>query len=336
MHVFRDMSMELAVGNHYIENFEDYASGDPEDKSVLMCIGHAAMFKHPRPAGYSRYVYLEAEEPTTLNFSGKLPHERDNPIKWSLDDWDLILHSQSPSVTKYLNGIYNTDKYVPIMIPIHEKWCDPTAEKKYSVGYCGGTHEVHSCPSAKTRDPTSAYDPTILKQIVREIRTFPDSIHISAWPDFDATTGTHFGITDAHKMKVLNETKITVIKNSHFGNYNTQARKLPDWDKYEWTSHIMYDYAPQLKSRVSEACLCKNLMLVHRDPWNEIEHFLKPDKHFIYFDNVYDMSNKIKMCLDNWDKYEKIVEDAYTEFMRKWSTSAFYHRWLKPWDSYDA
>jgi len=324
MHILNDMVGDYNLGTGYVMNMEDFASDDDNDKEVLLSWGINSMYRTELPPGYKRYILLEAEEPVGLQ-TGKLPHARHEvdelvTVPWRLDKWDVIAHSQSPSVTQYFNGVYETNKFVPILQPVHPKWHNPAAEKKYTVAYCGGTHE---CEHNRIGDRWK------LRRFVHTLRKFPDSVHISQWPAIDGPTQTHSCIPDAEKMQILNETKISVIKNSHFGGYSEAARKLPNWDKYNWTSHIDENWVPQLKGRVSESCICKNLMLVHRDPWNEIEHFLTPDKHFIYFNDEADLENKIKDCLNNWDFVQHIAENAYKEYIRKWCTSAFYDRFIR-------
>jgi hypothetical protein len=244
-------------------------------------------------------------------------------VPWRLDKWDLIPFAAGANLAQYFNDVYETNKFVPILHPVHPKWHNPTAEKKYTVAYCGGTHE---CIHNRSGDQWK------LKRFVHAVRKFPDSVHISHWPSIDEATLTHSCVSDAEKMQILNETKISVIKNSSFGSYSESIKKLPNWNKYSWTSHINENWAPQLKGRIGESCICKNLMLVHRDPWNEIEQFLTPDKHFIYFDDEADLENKIKDCLNNWDFVQHIAENAYKEYIRKWCTNAFYDRFIRKYE----
>ena len=313
MHILHDMTSDYHFGGHHTMNFDELCSDDKDDKRLLFCWGIQAGFRMELPEGYNNYVYLEGEEPIGFQ-SGKLPHERDEPVPWNIDKWDMIVHPHSPSVSQYLNDVYKTNKFAPILNPVNPKWYDPDAEKKYSVGYCGGTHDA------------------LLKGFVKTLRKFPDSVHISHWPHMDSGTATHDQVTDAERMQIMNETKISVIKNSHFGNYSTTVRNLPNWDMYKWASRIDDNWVPHLKGRVSDSCIGKCLLLVHRDPWNEIEHFLKPDEHFIYFDDDVDLENKIKGILADWHTYEQVAQNAHDEYMSKWTTSALYDRLLKPFD----
>ena len=131
----------------------------------------------------------------------------------------------------------------------------------------------------------------------------------------------------------MNRTKISVIKNSHRGNYRDTVKNLPDWNKFDWSSGIEQNKVPMLKGRVSESALCRSLMLVHKDDWNVIEMFFKPDEHFIYFDNADDLRNKITDCLNNWEWCKNLAENAYNEYVKNHCSQAFYERFLKEYDT---
>ena len=68
---------------------------------------------------------------------------------------------------------------------------------------------------------------------------------------------------------------------------------------------------PQIKGRVFESLATKSLLLVERDPWNTIEKWLIPNKHFIYWDSLNDLNDKIYEISKNFWKYEGIVENGY-------------------------
>jgi hypothetical protein len=307
------MTSDYHFGGHYTMNFDELCSKDEDDKRLLFCWGIQAGFRMELPQGYNNYVYLEGEEPIGFQ-SGKLPHERDEPVPWDINKWDMIVHPHSPSVSEYLNDVYKTSKFVPILNPVHSKWYNPDIDKKHTVAYCGGTHD------------------DMLKKFVHTLRKFPDSVHISHWPHLDGGTATHSTVTDAERMQIMNETKISVIKNSHFGNYSGPVRNLPDWEMYNWAKHIDINWVPHLKGRVSDSCIGKCLMLVHKDPWNEIQHFFTPDEHFIYFTDENDLENKITEILEDWDNYKQIAQNSHDVYMQKWTSEAFYDRLLKQFD----
>jgi len=63
----------------------------------------------------------------------------------------------------------------------------------------------------------------------------------------------------------------------------------------------------------------KTINLVERDPWNVIEDWYEPDKHFVYFDNNNDLSNKIKNILGDWPSYQQMLEDSYNHSIENYT-----------------
>lgn len=61
--------------------------------------------------------------------------------------------------------------------------------------------------------------------------------------------------------------------------------------------------------------ICKTLVLVKRDWWNVIERWFGAGEHFIYWDDIDDLSGKIKDVVENYDKYADIVDRAYERVM---------------------
>jgi len=83
---------------------------------------------------------------------------------------------------------------------------------------------------------------------------------------------------------------------------------------------------PQIKSRFNEAAAAKTLNLVERDPWNVIEHFYEPNKHFIYFDDLNDLEEKIFEISVDWESYKHIAEEAHDHFINNYTTRHLYNR----------
>jgi len=55
----------------------------------------------------------------------------------------------------------------------------------------------------------------------------------------------------------------------------------------------------------------KTLNLVKRDPWNVIEKWFEEGKHFIYWDDISDLQEKLKDVAENYENYESIVDAAH-------------------------
>jgi hypothetical protein len=89
---------------------------------------------------------------------------------------------------------------------------------------------------------------------------------------------------------------------------------------------------PQIKGRVIEAAANKSLVLVLKDEWNVIEHFHTPNEHFLYFDSIDKLEDKINECLNNWDFCEKIIDNMYNNYIENYTLEKFYQRHLKKYD----
>ena len=57
-----------------------------------------------------------------------------------------------------------------------------------------------------------------------------------------------------------------------------------------------------------------------------IEHFYEPDKHFIYFEDLDDLQQKIFEITMDWDNYKQIAEEAHNHFLNNYTTKILYDR----------
>ena len=48
---------------------------------------------------------------------------------------------------------------------------------------------------------------------------------------------------------------------------------------------------------------------------NVMELSIESDKHFIYWEDINDLRNKIKHITENYDKYQHIIDAAYDKVM---------------------
>ena len=128
-------------------------------------------------------------------------------------------------------------------------------------------------------------------------------------------TPTHVNVDSITKWNLLSKSKISVCLNqAPFGlDKISNVKSYPNWQQHKAFSHIEYGIVPQIKSRVTEAMALKTLNLVKRDQWNVIEYWFKPDVHFIYWDNFYDLKEKINHIKENFDQYQEIINNAYNE-----------------------
>jgi spore maturation protein CgeB len=86
---------------------------------------------------------------------------------------------------------------------------------------------------------------------------------------------------------------------------------------------------PQIKSRVFEAAFNKSIILCLKDPWNIIEMFFEPETEFIYFENEFDLVEKISYIKDNYNEFQPMIEKAYQKAVNNYTTQHFYEKYLK-------
>lgn len=172
---------------------------------------------------------------------------------------------------------------------------------------------------------------------------------------------THRGVSYEEKMKLVAQSRITMVHNLHFMDryHMANVREILGWEDHGAFRLVprkkamlgsvklerlvftgkrflqkklgFYDSVevpvPQIKSRVFEAAFCKSLMLVLRDPFNVIEKFFEPGKEFIYFD-FETVHETIRDVLGNYKKYEPVVEAAHERAMQNYTTDIFFERFL--------
>jgi hypothetical protein len=124
---------------------------------------------------------------------------------------------------------------------------------------------------------------------------------------------TMLNVTSQEKWKVLAQTKASVainmcpINNTHINSIVNNE----NWDRIDAFNNLQTGYIPQFKPRVIEAMCTKTLNLVKRDPWNVIEKWFEEGKHFIYWDDISDLQEKLKDVAENYENYESIVDAAH-------------------------
>ena len=70
---------------------------------------------------------------------------------------------------------------------------------------------------------------------------------------------------------------------------------------------------PQFKVRTHEIATCKSLILCFKDQWNLIEDFYEENVDFIYFENFEELNFILENFDQNFNKYEKIIENAFSK-----------------------
>ena len=88
--------------------------------------------------------------------------------------------------------------------------------------------------------------------------------------------------------------------------------------KNDLSSHVAfnnldYNFMPQFKPRTIESMVCKAVCLVKKDPWNVIENWFEPDKHFLYWETYEELDSLIENIDSNYEDYSDIINNAYEE-----------------------
>tara|TARA_Y100000593_G_scaffold20945_1_gene42185 strand:+ start:5836 stop:6756 length:921 start_codon:yes stop_codon:yes gene_type:complete len=120
-------------------------------------------------------------------------------------------------------------------------------------------------------------------------------------------------VSSQEKWEVLSKTKASIAINMCplEENHITSIKSNKNWDKMETFNNMECGYMPQIKPRVIEAMCTKTVNLVKRDSWNVIEKWFEEGKHFIYWDDISDLQEKLKDVVENYDNYKTMVESAY-------------------------
>lgn len=291
-------------------NYLNFSKLENNKENLLFCYGIHPGYRMPRPDGYKNNVYFETEEPNGLS-KGQLPHERGN---WDLDFWTKI-YNICPYSAEWENKVYNTDKFDSCVYPFDEDLV-VDREKDIDVIYVGGLHGHHK----------------IFNKIVNSIKDF-NYRFVSMW---NYPLVTDINVNWDTKMDLWARSKISVCANllseNTPGEYSPHMKKLPRWEENKALSHVDEGLLPQMKPRITDAAMSKSLILILRDPWNVIETWFEPDKHFIYYDSFEELPGKIQWCLDNWDECEKIADNMFKEYLDKHTTKKYYERLLKEFD----
>jgi hypothetical protein len=308
MLVLKDLSIELAGTNmHYID-LDLYSK--PSENSVLI-YGYNNLYSDDifnKISQYERKIYLNVTMPTEFC--------SDQDI--NLDDKFDEIYTICPYSVKWLNNIKNTNKYRFIWYPLDEKYIPENQEKIYDVCYHGGIHSdkyvnmLNTISSFNYRYMTMTHGINPLTQ--------------KCVPPF----ATDLNLTNEHKMIRIAQCKTSVCFNNFpvrdEGDLN-HIKSQPKWEANEaFKLAATNGICPQIKSRINEAAACKTLNLVEKDAWNVVEYFYKPDEHFIYFEEMLDLQEKISEITSNWNNYKHIPEAVYQHFINNYTTKKLYDR----------
>ena len=224
---------------------------------------------------------------------------------FSYDDGYDQVYSICPYTNKWLNSLGLDKQYRDIFYPFHTSIIPSVSEKKYDVIYHGGIHgpEHFSC----------LY---VMREVNYRYVRMTHSINENTMQCLKYATNTNLSFHE--KIDLVAQTKVSVCYN--FVHINPEhiphIKSYDNWHNNEAFSEVgKWNIMPQFKTRMHEAAISRTLNLVQRDRWNIAEKYYEPERDFVYFENDYDLKNKIDHVLQNWESYQEVIENAYNKAM---------------------
>jgi len=200
---------------------------------------------------------------------------------------------------------------IPIFFPFNEKYIKTEFKKKFDIIYSGHYHNEMVLSFVKAIHD-NGIDYRVINSSNDKYTTNPNCSYLE-------------------KLELYSQSRITLCYNLLFvGEHNIHRYKqFLNADKNLAFAHIDHKIMPQIKSRVFEAAFNKSLILCLKDPWNIIEMFFEPDKEFIYFENEFDLLEKISYIKENYNEFKPTIENAYQKAINNYTTQHFYKKYLK-------
>lgn len=300
MLILEKLTAEIPDTNAYYFNFKKFSNDDK--KSVLM-YGYDSSASELLSGQLSDYRKIFFNNWAPCEFAQESDHNNKGPMEY--DQKFDVIYSICPYTVEWLNGLKLGREYRNIFYPFCETLIPERQEKKYDVIYHGGIHgqEHVNCL-------------LIMKEF--NYRYITMTHHINSLTQTCLSMATNLNLSFAEKINLVAQSKISVCYNMvhvappHVGVLKTYK----NWEDNEAFSEVgRRDIMPQFKTRAHEAAISKTLNLVHRDEWNIMERYYKPESEFIYFDDEWDLRKRIKDILDNWEDYQEVIENAYQRAM---------------------
>ena len=216
------------------------------------------------------------------------------------------VYTLCPYTCEFMNSHQTNTKFIPIPFPFS--------------GKCFENLELNDKPLDAIYMGTMMCNEhaAIVKSIQQYNYNFASIYDIPHMPHLRPTM---VNVSSQEKWNVLSKTKASVALN--LCPINEQQRSIitsnDNWENIEAFNigtppagtGAETGYIPQFKPRVIEAMCTKTVNLVKWDPWNVIERWFEPGKHFLYWDDIEDLQKKLKDVVENYENYESMVESAY-------------------------
>jgi len=265
-----------------------------------------------------KIVYLEFEEPNRFAISDEkfnLEHE--------YEKYFYKVLSICPYTVEWKNSISKSNKWKHVFFPFNEELIVHSPVKSSDIVYCGHVNSKE-----------------ILGNII-DISRFKYRFVSNSNSEYV----TDFDVTYKQKLKIISESKITLVHNLlfldknkisnlyRFSNYyeNQAFRYVPSRMSLKRVVNSLLDkdvLVPQIKSRVFEAAFCKSLILCRKDDFNVIEQFFTPGKEFLYYEEG-ELVSTVEHILSRYKDYEMIIDNAYRKAVKCYTTRIFFEKYLK-------
>jgi hypothetical protein len=131
------------------------------------------------------------------------------------------------------------------------------------------------------------------------------------------------GVSFQEKMDIISKSRITVV-------HNILIFHGPKDENFFDVREEKFGFGTvtQHKSRVVEAARCKSLILCREDDFNIIEDWLTPNEDFLYYNNE-NFEQIVDDVLQNYEKYQPMIEKAYNKVKNNCGTINFYNDYIK-------
>lgn len=200
---------------------------------------------------------------------------------------------------------------IPIFFPFNEKYIKNEFNKTFDIVYSGHYHSG------------------MLPEFIKSIHDGGINYRVINSSNDIYTTNPNCSYLE--KLELYSQSRITLCHNLLFiGEHNIHRYKqFLNAESNSAFAYLDHKIMPQIKSRVFEAAFNKSVILCLKDPWNVIEMFFEPEKEFIYFENEFDLVEKINYIKNNYNEFEPMVEQAYSRAINNYTTQHFYEKYLK-------
>jgi hypothetical protein len=140
---------------------------------------------------------------------------------------------------------------------------------------------------------------------------------------------THPNVSYKEKLDLIAQSKISICWNDiSVKKFNLSEKKIFDLNKQGVV--IKNNHITQHKSRIQESAFCKSLIICKRDPFNIIEDIYNENENFHYINGEDSDIDKILSIIANYETYQQNIESTYQLALEKYTTKAFYEKYIVP------